>query len=76
MEPQTQTAVSGPVSIRLGQGKSKRLSIDYSGSKPTFLFHGVWSGRDAKVIRNLLWREYLRYSQEIRREAIKEGALQ
>ena len=46
------------------------ITFNESPNKPKFDFTGVWTGRDVKVVRNLLWREYLWYTRDMRRQAI------
>lgn len=51
---------------------AKIMLVRLEGSKPVFEFTGLWSGHDIKAVRNLLWREYLRYSRQVRLQAIEQ----
>ena len=47
----------------------KKLTvIMYDLVKPTFVFDGVWTGKDISTVQSLVRREYLRHQQTIRRE--------
>jgi len=53
------------------QKTAKRLTVTFveHDKTPTFSFEGLWTGTDVKVVRNFLWRAYLRNIQGIRRQA-------
>ena len=48
--------------------KAVKLTIELDFYKPKFTFEGDWTGKDVKVVRNLLWRGWLQHTQLIRRE--------
>jgi hypothetical protein len=50
--------------------EGKKLTIImYNLAKPTFVFDGVWTGKDIGTVQGLLRREYLRHQQTLRRES-------
>ena len=57
------------MSTKAREAGRKLTVILHDLTKPTFIFDGVWTGKEVGVVQGLLRREYLRHQQTIRRES-------
>lgn len=46
--------------------EAPQLLVEMDFYRPKFTFKGNWNGKSTKVVRNLLWRAWLRHQQMVR----------
>lgn len=64
-EPEAVGAVVEP-GINILVKEVRVVFRDYEHAEPTFTFVGNWTGRDVKLVQNLLYRKYLQHQQLVR----------
>ena len=57
------------VSFDLGK-EVRLLTVNMEKHKPSFVFKGLWSGSDIRVVQRHLAEAYRHYTRELRRERL------